>query len=185
MQSDGCAATLPGGAVVQFPSAAVSRSSDHIAAGAAAFLCAAALGWALVLPLAPVCIAAAPDVAWVPYAIGRLVCHQQPDRSFVTAGVQWPVCGRCAGLYLSGALGVLGVLAAPRLVKPAMAAADVWRAVFVAAALPTLVSWGAERVDWWSFTSETRALLALPLGLTTGALVASIARPGRPDDPGT
>ena len=156
----------------------MSRSSDRIAAGAAAFLCAAALGWAVVLPLAPMSIAAAPDVAWVPYAIGRLVCHQQPDRSFATAGVQWPVCGRCAGLYLSGALGILAVLAVPGLVKPALAAADLWRAVFVAAALPTVVSWGAERFDWWSFSSATRALLALPLGLTTGALVASIARPG-------
>jgi uncharacterized membrane protein len=163
----------------------VSRSSDRLAAGAAAFLCAAALGWSLVLPLAPMSIAAAPDVAWVPYAIGRLVCHQQPDRSFVTAGVQWPVCGRCAGLYLSAALGMLAVLALPRVVRQPMAAAGVWRAVLVAAALPTMVSWGAERFGWWSVTSAMRALLAVPLGFTTGALVASIARPGGPDDPGT
>lgn len=158
----------------------MSHSSDRFAARAAAFLCAAALGWAVVLPLAPMSVAAAPDVAWVPYALGRLVCHQQPDRSFVTAGVQWPVCGRCAGLYLSGALGILALLAVPRLVKTAGAAADVWRAALVAAALPTVVSWGAERFDWWSFTSATRAVLAAPLGLTTGALVASIARPGGP-----
>jgi uncharacterized membrane protein len=163
----------------------VSRTPDRFAAGAAALLCAAALGWAVVLPLAPVSIAAAPDVAWVPYALGRLVCHQQPDRSFVTAGVQWPVCGRCAGLYLSGAAGILAVLALPLAVRPPMAAPDVWRVLLVAAALPTLVSWGAERFDWWRFTSAARALLALPLGLATGALVASIARPGRSDERGT
>jgi hypothetical protein len=48
-----------------------------------------------------------------------------------------------------------------------------------------MVSWGAERFGWWSVTSAMRALLAVPLGFTTGALVASIARPGGPDDPGT
>ena len=163
----------------------MSHSSDRVAFRAAALLCAAALGWALVLPLAPVSLTAAPEVGWVPYAIGRLVCHQHPDRSFVTAGVQWPVCGRCAGLYLSGGLGILAVLVVPRRVRHPMAAAQVWRAVLVVAAVPTLVSWGAERLGWWDFTSAARALLALPLGLTTGALVASIVRSGRPDDPGT
>ena len=40
------------------------------------------------------------------YQAGSLVCHQRPERSFHLAGVQLPVCARCFGLYLSGAVGL-------------------------------------------------------------------------------
>jgi uncharacterized membrane protein len=48
----------------------------------------------------------------VGYAMGHLVCHQRPDRSFFSCGQQWPVCGRCAGLYMGFACGGLVGLAA-------------------------------------------------------------------------
>ena len=41
------------------------------------------------------------------YAAGHLVCHQRTERSFASCGYQWPVCGRCAGLYMGAAAGVL------------------------------------------------------------------------------
>ena len=41
------------------------------------------------------------------YLTGSLLCHQRPERSFSLWGAQMPVCARCAGLYLGGALGVL------------------------------------------------------------------------------
>ena len=44
------------------------------------------------------------------FAAGGLVCHQRPERSFFVDGHQLPVCARCTGLYLSGALGILGWL---------------------------------------------------------------------------
>ncbi len=45
------------------------------------------------------------------FAAGGLICHQRPERSFFLDGQQFPVCARCTGLYLSGALGILGWLA--------------------------------------------------------------------------
>jgi len=38
------------------------------------------------------------------FAVGSLICHQRPDRSFFVDGHQLPVCARCTGLYLSGAI---------------------------------------------------------------------------------
>ncbi len=31
--------------------------------------------------------------------IGRLVCHRLPERSFLIAGLQLPVCARCTGIF--------------------------------------------------------------------------------------
>ena len=45
------------------------------------------------------------------YLVAGRVCHQKPDRSFHSSGVQWPVCGRCAGLYLAAPAGALAALA--------------------------------------------------------------------------
>ena len=78
----------------------------------AAVLCAVAIGWAVLLPLAPLLHGSRMPrfvrvLAWAPYVAGSLVCHQRADRSFTTRSVTWPVCGRCAGLYLSAAVGAV------------------------------------------------------------------------------
>jgi uncharacterized membrane protein len=52
----------------------------------------------------------APEWTQIVYAAAGLVCHQRPDRSFRTAGAQWPVCGRCSGLYLAAPIGALVAL---------------------------------------------------------------------------
>ena len=41
------------------------------------------------------------------FAVGSVVCHQLPERSFFLDGRQLPVCARCTGLYLSGAAGLV------------------------------------------------------------------------------
>ena len=33
-------------------------------------------------------------------AIGSSVCHQLPSHTFITEGIQFPICARCSGLYL-------------------------------------------------------------------------------------
>jgi Predicted membrane protein (DUF2085) len=38
------------------------------------------------------------------YAVGSLICHQRPDRSFHLWGAQLPVCARCTGVYVGAAL---------------------------------------------------------------------------------
>jgi uncharacterized membrane protein len=45
------------------------------------------------------------------YLAGGQICHQRPERSFSTQGVQWPVCARCSGLYLAAPFGGLVALA--------------------------------------------------------------------------
>ncbi len=45
------------------------------------------------------------------YVAAAVVCHQRPERSFAWAGQPWPVCARCAGIYLGAAVAVLVFLA--------------------------------------------------------------------------
>ena len=80
--------------------------------------------------------------------------------------VRWPVCGRCTGLYLGGALGAIAAATwlrrrfqAPRLL--------VWLAI---AAVPTAVTYAIEKGGLVAVGNETRFLAALPLG----ALVAIV-----------
>jgi uncharacterized membrane protein len=111
------------------------------------------------------------------YAMGSVVCHQMPDRSFFVAGHQLPVCARCTGLYVSGAVAIVAWWmarwargAAPLPITPPLAL----RAVAIAA-LPTAISWTSGVIGAWDGTNMTRALLAVPLGLTAGAVVAAVS----------
>jgi uncharacterized membrane protein len=111
------------------------------------------------------------------FAASSLICHQRPERSFFIDGHQLPVCARCTGLYLSGAIGFAGwlVLKGVRgwgriVVDPRRAA---W--VFMMAAIPTALSLAAATLGVWDGANLTRALLALPLGTVAGAIVAAVA----------
>ena len=42
------------------------------------------------------------------YAIGSLVCHQLPERSYHLWTAQLPVCARCTGIYFGAVLGAFG-----------------------------------------------------------------------------
>jgi hypothetical protein len=115
-------------------------------------------------------------LAAIPQTLGRFICHQRPDRSFMSGAVQWPVCGRCSGLYLSAAVGIAAIALGGRaLLASPLSAPRAWRVTLLIAALPTLVSWVLERAAWWVPTSTTRAWMAAPLGAAIGALVASLA----------
>jgi uncharacterized membrane protein len=109
------------------------------------------------------------------FAIGSVICHQRPDRSFFVDGHQLPVCARCTGLYVSGALGLLGWIAfkiargwRPIAIDPRRAAR-----LIVIAALPTAVSLASAAIAMWDGSNVTRALLAVPLGASAGAIVAA------------
>jgi len=168
-------------------------TADKAARRIAAALCVLAICWALLLPLAPLLHGSQPPrfvsaLAWAPYLAGSFVCHQRPDRSFTTRSVVWPVCGRCAGLYLSAALGATLLLAGGGAWRAGARGArglSAWRLALLLAALPTAVSWCVERAGWWSPASSTRAWLAVPLGVTIGALLALVARGPGQADPGT
>ena len=110
------------------------------------------------------------------YAVGSVVCHQLPERSFDLHGAQLPVCARCTGLYLSGAAGVLGWFGW-KLTRAWRAAPVPPRAairVVLIAALPTVITVATGIVGIWDGSNAARAVLAVPLGLSAGVVVASV-----------
>jgi uncharacterized membrane protein len=110
------------------------------------------------------------------FAVGALVCHQLPERSFFLAGRQFPVCARCSGLYAGVVLGLVAwwvwrrLRPGPHGVDPRLA-----RNAFLVVLLPTAVSWVSGELGFWDGSNLTRAVLALPLGVTAGAIVAAVA----------
>jgi uncharacterized protein (TIGR03382 family) len=129
----------------------------------------AAIAWPALLTGAWADRARAPH-AWSDYvyAMASRICHQRPDRSFHTDGVQWPVCGRCSGLYASAPFGALaGAWLVGRRRVTRRAALTALAVAAVPTALTVLLEWpGVAPV-----TSVARALAALPLGALTAFVV--------------
>jgi uncharacterized membrane protein len=135
-----------------------------------------AVAWALLILVAPWLASGGRGAVWLSaavYWLGALVCHQRPERSFHLAGAQLPVCARCTGLYVSGALGV--ILAWWRVRPAASTRMTAWRVPLVLATLPTVVTlvveWG-----WPAATSKAvRAIAAVPAGVVAGLLLAEFS----------
>jgi len=105
------------------------------------------------------------------YLAASTICHQIAERSFHTAGVPWPVCGRCAGLYAAAPFGAWLGLALARGSR-AMGAAR----LLALAALPTAVTVAMEWARPASVGNVARCVSALPLGAAVAVvLVASVA----------
>jgi len=159
---------------------------DRHAARAAVVLLVGAAVWAAALIGAPTLASTASSaspglIASVAiYGAGGLVCHQRPERSFRTGSLQWPVCARCTGLYLSAGLGSLLVLVSGQW-RPHSTAhwhprATAW---LLSAAAPTLASWCLERLGLIAAGNMLRAVLAAPLGFAVAALLAYVVANGR------
>lgn len=106
----------------------------------------------------------------VVYGAASLVCHQRPERSFVFAGAQFPVCARCAGLYLSGTLGALLAWSSLR------AAPQHSRGLLLIAAIPTLATIPVEWLGISPLSNAVRAAAAVPLGAASGWTFARALR---------
>ena len=125
-----------------------------------------AVAWAAVIPLAA--LAAGPGVpaavqvgAALPYAIGAVICHQQPARSFALWSHQLPVCARCTGIYAGAALVTLAAALRSPVVRRR-------RTLLLLAALPTI----ATLVFEWSTGITPSNLLRAITGVLLGAAVA-------------
>ena len=145
----------------------------------------AALIWAVVIVAAPVMWHVEPIAAplSVVYAAASRVCHQRPERSFFVAGAQMPVCARCSGLYIAGALGALiGWTACSQPRSTVLLALS---------ALPTAITFALEFAGILHFSNIVRAVAALPLGIVAGyvfvALLREVREPRGPQErsPGT
>jgi len=115
----------------------------------------------------------------VGYAMGHVVCHQRAERSFFSCGHQWPVCGRCAGLYMGFAMGGLvgiATLGAGASRRESPDATRRWRLVLVLAALPTAALWLLEFGGGLNPGSLVRWAGALPLGIATAVWLAAVGR---------
>lgn len=137
------------------------------------------MAWAVLILLAPWLgsrAAGGHGAAWLSasvYALGSLVCHQRPERSFHLAGSQLPVCARCAGLYVCGALGV--VFAWWRGWPAGSRRWSSWRIPLVLAAMPTVATLA---VEWWwpaATSNAVRAIAAAPAGVVAGLLLAEFS----------
>jgi uncharacterized membrane protein len=130
----------------------------------------AALLWPFLLAAALASRAAGAHTVWsdAVYLAASRVCHQRPDRSFFLGGAQWPVCGRCAGLYLAAPIGAL--------------VAWWWRGRtgdvrwwLGLAAVPTAVTLAAEWSGAWPVTSAWRAAAGAPLGAVVAFVLVRTA----------
>jgi uncharacterized membrane protein len=129
--------------------------------------------WLLLITAAP--------VLWIPlagvlYVGASLICHQLPERSFHLQGIQLPVCARCFGLYVGGALGsAAGAVAFGRLTihrwRWPLSQVN-WMGTAVAA-IPTLVTFTLEWGLGWQVSNVVRALAAVPLGGAVTFVVVS------------
>ena len=136
------------------------------------------LVWAALLPLATFLASRAEllesragyAVAFTTYAIGSLVCHQRPERSFLLLTAQMPVCARCVGIYAGGAgiallcaLRISGALRAPGRITSA-------RRLLVVSALPTAITLVFE----WTTGVPVSNWIRTASGLSLGGAVAWI-----------
>lgn len=107
----------------------------------------------------------------VVYAAASLVCHQRPDRSFATAGVPWPVCGRCTGLYLGAPLGALLAWRWRR--SRGGSRRLLWS--LVAGTAPTVASLAVEATGLAPVGNAVRCALAVPAGAVLAFAVVRTA----------
>src|SRR5262245_18580360 len=134
---------------------------------------AATVAWALLLPIAAFAASRPAEssfthmAAAAPYAIGAVVCHQRPARSFALWSRQLPVCARCTGIYAGAALAARRASAILTEWRTAFRSA---RTVLIVAALPTFVTLVYE----WSVAvppNAVRAIAGVPLGAAVALII--------------
>jgi hypothetical protein len=134
---------------------------------------AGSVAWAAAIPTAAVAAAQpAPGAftyacALLVYAIGSLVCHQLPERSFHLWTRQLPVCARCTGIYVGAAIGSLAALAIPA----RGIGAGVERAIVLAACVPTAATLAFEWTTGVTPSNPARAAAGAALGAPIAWLV--------------
>jgi hypothetical protein len=107
------------------------------------------------------------------YAVGALVCHQLPARSFQLWGRQLPVCARCTGIYIGAALAAIAWLAGVRwLSKQPRSRLDSARGATRAAAWASVLNVATLVVEWTTGVVPSNGVRAAA-GLTLGAAIAA------------
>jgi uncharacterized membrane protein len=106
--------------------------------------------------------------------LGGLLCHQLPDRSPQFLGAVFPLCFRCAGLYLSllTAFVFLAVNGGCRRRLPELRCA-VWISMLM---VPLQVDGWANLIGLWSSAGWVRALTGVGVGLVLPLFLVPLAQ---------
>src|SRR5471030_835583 len=104
-----------------------------------------AAGWLVLIVAAPILPA---PIAGTLYALGSIICHQRPERSFHLFGAQLPVWARCTGIYAGAALGSAAAAFSARM--RALATRSSPRALLVAGSVPTALTLMLEWSGLWT-----------------------------------
>jgi uncharacterized membrane protein len=133
----------------------------------------AAAGWAVALATGPLIAESSPGLGGLMYAVGSLICHQRPERSFHLGAAQLPVCARCLGLYAGGAMGLVAWTLVGRgrgFRWPRRSAVR----VLLVSGVPTAVTVASAWLGLGDPANAWRAALAVPLGIAGGLLVGAV-----------
>jgi uncharacterized membrane protein len=98
------------------------------------------------------------------YAIGHVVCHQLPARSFHLWMTSLPVCARCTGIYAAAAATAVVLALVPRTSFEARSARVDPKRVLLLALVPTAVTLIFEWTTGVMPPHWVRALAGVPLG---------------------
>jgi hypothetical protein len=142
---------------------------------------AASAAWAAALPTAALAASRSDPTLFsfgfslAAYAIGSVICHQLPDRSFHLWGRQLPVCARCTGIYIGAAAAAIVSLA----IRRARRARVPPLTMACAGALPTAATLLFEWTTGITPGNWTRAGAGVVLGAAVGWILARSLEPNR------
>jgi hypothetical protein len=153
---------------------------------------ASAVAWVIVLPLAAYAAsrphggAAAFGFAYGAYAIGHVICHQLPERSFHLWAAALPVCARCTGIYVGAAIVAAWAFIGGRLGRPGRGRGEAGgpspmgvspqtaRMLLTAAVLPTAATLVYEWTTGHMPANAIRAMAGLPIGAAVAWIVGEV-----------
>jgi Predicted membrane protein (DUF2085) len=109
------------------------------------------------------------------YAIGSLVCHQRPERSFHLGAAQLPVCARCTGIYFGAVVGAVFALRASASLRRDGGSAAPPRTILAVAAAPTVLTLIFEWTTGVMPSHAIRAAAGAVIGVAVAWLVVAAA----------
>jgi uncharacterized membrane protein len=103
------------------------------------------------------------------YAVGHVICHQLPARSFHLWGASLPVCARCTGLYAGAAAAAVAMSVTGRRFHTNRP-----RRVLLLALVPTAATLAFEWTTGVTPANWIRAIAGVPLGLAVAWAIGMV-----------